>query len=283
MAETAVVRTTDGRELAFCQWGLADGHPLFYLHGTFGGRLARHVGGEYERNGLRVITYDRPGFGRSTRLRGRTIADAASDVARIADTLGLHSFGVLGVSGGGPYALAVAALLPDRVTRCATLVAGAPYDAEGLDFLDGMDDVTRADWQASVADGEDYLLEDYQAALESLDSFEAEPGDLSPEVHRMAVVAFRNGLAPGPGGYVDDCLAVVRPWGFDIADVAAPTQVMLARQDSSVPAAHGEWLVQHLPRGELLWVDGGHFGPREEAEEQLLAWVAGHPSNAADP
>ena len=204
-------------------------------------------------------------------------------MACIADTLGLHAFGVLGVSGGGPYALAVAALLPDRVTRCATLVAGAPYDAEGLDFFDGMDDATRADWQATVADGADYLLADYQATLEWLDAFEADPGDLSPEVHRMAVVAFRGGLAPGAGGYVDDGLAVVRPWGFEIAKVAAPTRVMLARQDSSVPAAHGEWLVQHLPRGGLVWVEGGYFGPRAEAEERLLAWVGGHPSNAADP
>ena len=278
MAETTVVGTADGREVACCQWGVADGSPLFFLHGTFGGRLARHVGGEYERNGLRVITYDRPGFGRSTRLPGRSVADAAGDVARIADTLGLKSFGVVGASGGGPYALAVAALLPDRVTRCATIVAGAPYDAAGLDFFDGMDEATRTDWQAMVADGEDYLLEDYQATLEWLDTLEAEPGDLSPDVHRMLVVAFQDGLAPGPGGYIDDCLAVVRPWGLNVGDVAAPTRVMLARQDSSVPAAHGEWLAQHLPRGELVWVDGGHFGPRPEPEEQLLAWVGGHPS-----
>jgi hypothetical protein len=102
---------------------------------TTGGRLARHVGGEYERNGLRVITYGRPGFGRSTRLPGRS-------VACIADTLGLGSFGVwsirrrpLRLGGGGA---AVAARLPDRVTRCATIVAGAPHDAEGLDFFDGL-------------------------------------------------------------------------------------------------------------------------------------------------
>jgi pimeloyl-ACP methyl ester carboxylesterase len=249
---------------------------LFFLHGAPGGRLLRHVGGEYERARLRVITYDRPGYGRSTRLPGRSVADAVEDMARIADSLGLGSFGVAGVSSGGPYALAVAALLPDRVTRCATIVAGAPYDAEGLDFFDGMDEATRADWQATVAGGEDHLLEDYKAVLGSLDSFEAEPGDLPPEVHRMLVAAFRDGLAAGPGGYVDDNLAVVRPWGFGIGEVAAPTRVMLAGQDSTVPAAHGEWLVQQLPHGELVWVDGGHFGPRLEAEEHLLEWVGGH-------
>jgi pimeloyl-ACP methyl ester carboxylesterase len=277
MAKTTVVGTTDGREVAFCQWGVADGRPVLFLHGTPGGRLLRHVNGEYERAGLRVITYDRPGYGRSTRLPDRSIAQAAGDVTRIADTLGLSSFGVAGVSGGGPYALALAALLPDRVTRCATIVSGAPYQAEGLDFFDGMDDATRADWRATVADGEDYLVGAYEGELEWLDSFAAEPGELPPEVHRMLVGAFRDALAPGPGGYVDDRLAELRPWGFAIGEVAAPTRVMLARQDSTVPAAHGAWLVHHLPRGELVWVDGGHLGPRLEAEEQLLAWVGGHP------
>jgi pimeloyl-ACP methyl ester carboxylesterase len=278
MVNTTVVRTADGREVTFCQWGLADGRPVFFLHGTPGGRLLRHVGGEYERTGLRVITYDRPGYGRSTRLPGRDIAHAAGDVARIADTLGLSSFGVVGVSGGGPYALAVAALLPDRVTRCATIVAGAPYGAEGLDFFDGMDEATRADWQARVAGGEGYLLESYTAMLGSLATFEAEPGDLPPEVHQMLVEAFRDGLAPGHDGYIDDCLAELRPYGFRIRDVAAPTRIMLARQDDSVPAGHGDWLMQHLPQGELVWVDGGHFGPRLKPEEHLLAWLGGQPA-----
>jgi pimeloyl-ACP methyl ester carboxylesterase len=275
IAHTAMARATDRRELAFCQWGLPDGRPVFFLHGTPGGRLLRHVNGEYERTGLRVITYDRPGYGHSTRLPGRSVAHAAGDVARIADTLGLGSFGVVGVSGGGPYALAVAALLPDRVTRCATIVSGAPYGAAGLDFFDGMDQETRADWPARLAGGEAYLLESYRSMLGSLARFEADPGDLPPAVHQMLVEGFRAGLAPGPGGYLDDCRAEVLPYGFRVGDVAAPTRVMLAREDGSVPASHGEWLVQHLPQGELVWVDGGHFGPRLEPEERLLAWVGG--------
>jgi pimeloyl-ACP methyl ester carboxylesterase len=210
-------------------------------------------------------------------LSASGLADLAGDVARIADTLGLDSFGVVGVSGGGPYALAVAALLPDRVTRCAAIVTGAPYGAEGLDFFDGMGQTAVADWQARVAGGEHYLLEAYKAALEWLEAFQTEPGELPPRVHRMLVEAFRDGLAAGPGGYVDDGLAELRPWGFPIGDVAAPTRVMLARQDGSVPAGHGQWLVQHLPRGELVWVDGGHFGPRLEPEEHLLAWAGDHP------
>jgi pimeloyl-ACP methyl ester carboxylesterase len=214
MINTTTVRTPDGREVTLCQWGLTDGRPVFFLHGTPGGRLLRHVSGEYERTGLRVITYDRPGYGRSTRLPGRSIAHAAGDVACIADALGLDSFGVVGVSGGGPYALGVAALVPDRVTWCATIVAGAPYDAEGLDFFDGMDEATRTDWQARVAGGEDYLLEDYTSMLGSLARFEAEPGDPPPEVHQMLVQAFHDGLAPGPGGYIDDCLAELRRMAF---------------------------------------------------------------------
>jgi pimeloyl-ACP methyl ester carboxylesterase len=95
----------------------------------------REVRGEYERCGVRVITYDRPGYGRSTRLKGRSVADAAGDVVAIADHLGLDQFGVIGVSGGGPHTLAVAAKAPERVTRCATIVTGAPYDADSLNYF----------------------------------------------------------------------------------------------------------------------------------------------------
>ena len=97
-----------------------------------------------------------------------------------------------------------------------------------------------------------------------------------PESDRtMLLEAFNESGRQGSAGYVDDCLSDGRDWGFSVEDIQAPTRIMLARDDTSVPAAHGEWLVRHLPNAELLWVDGGHFGPRQEPEMQLLNWV-GH-------
>jgi pimeloyl-ACP methyl ester carboxylesterase len=138
--DTAFVRTSDGRRLAFCEWGDPDGAALFYLHGVPGSRYLRHVGSAYADARLRVLTYDRPGYGLSDPAPGRSVADSAADVAAIADHLGLDRFPVAGVSMGGVHALAVAALLPDRVTRCVGLKALAPYGAHGLDFFAGMDD-----------------------------------------------------------------------------------------------------------------------------------------------
>jgi pimeloyl-ACP methyl ester carboxylesterase len=91
----------------------------------------------------------------------------------------------------------------------------------------------------------------------------------------MVVESLRAGLEAGPYGLFDDLFAEQAPWEFDLGDVLCPTKVMIAREDVNVPPAHGEWLVAHLPTAEAVWVDGNHFGPRDEPEEKLLAWLAG--------
>lgn len=270
---TRIVRTPDGRALAVCAWGDPDGAPIFWLHGTPGSRFLREPGDGYARNHLRVYTYDRPGYGLSTRVPGRSVADAAADIRAIADAFGLEQFGVAGVSGGSRPALAAAALLPDRVSRCATVVGSAPFTAEGLEFYDGMDDSAKNGWMHAVQ-GTAALEDDWR---EMMDWVEAGMPDLVvPEDDRtMLMEAFEESGRQGSAGYVDDCLADSRDWGLSVEDVQVPTRIMLARDDTSVPAAHGEWLLRHLPNAELIWVDGGHFGPRDEAERQLMTWV-GH-------
>src|SRR5437588_3877031 len=124
------VRTPEGRELAYVDSGPEDGAPVFLLHGTPGSRLTRYPDtAEYERRNLRVLTYDRPGYGRSQPDRGRAIASAAADIRSIADELGLGEFVTFGVSGGAPHSLACAALLADRVPRAAAMVTPAPSDS----------------------------------------------------------------------------------------------------------------------------------------------------------
>jgi len=271
---SSVARTADGRDLCFCEWGPEDGNPVFLLHGSPGSRYLHHVGGEYERNQVRAITYDRPGYGQSNRLPGRTMTHTADDVDAIADQLGLAQFAVVGVSAGGPHALAAAAGLPERVSRCATIVGTGPSDAPDLDMFAGMSEEDIAAWRCalegeSCPTGQFYLdLLDWAASL-------ADNEDIPEPDRAMLVEAYREGLIT-PYGVADDLAAALQPWAFDLADVRCQTRVMIAREDTSVPPAHGRWLAAHLPNAQEVWVDGGHLGPRDEPEEQLLAWLAEH-------
>jgi pimeloyl-ACP methyl ester carboxylesterase len=274
--QTSIVSTPDGRRLGVCTWGDPDGAPMFFLHGTPGSRFLREPGDGYLRNHLRVFTYDRPGYGVSTRAPGRRGADAAADVLAIADAFGLEQFGVAGVSGGSSPTLAAAALLPDRVSRCATIVGSAPFTAEGLNFYDGMSEQAREGWQ-HAEQGEAALEIDWRGFMDWVDAglpeLELEVSDY--EVRAMLMEAFVESGRQGSAGYIDDCLSDACDWGLSVEDVQVPTRIMLARDDMSVPEAHGKWLLRRLPNAELLWVDGGHFGPRDEAEMQLMTWV-GH-------
>lgn len=273
MQSANAVQTPDGRDLAFSEWGPPLGSPVFFLHGTPGSRYLRHVGGQYERTGVRVITYDRPGYGGSSRLAGRTVAQAAQDVATIAEHLALERFAVVGVSGGGPHALGTAAAMPDRVSRCATIVGAGPHDAEDLDVFAGMSDEELEEWRCAQQ-GEDCLIGEFYT--ESLDWVESlrELSGFPEQVRDMLVEGFREALAPGPYGMADDYAAQLKPWGFDMADVVCPTKVMIAKEDTSVPPAHGLWLAAHLTDAEIVWVEGGHLANREEPEERLMAWLA---------
>ncbi len=249
---------------------------MFVLHGTPGSRFLRHVepAGIYTDIGARVLTYDRPGYGLSTRFRGRRIVDAAADVAAIADAVGVEQFGVVGISGGAPCALAVAALLPERVTRCATVVGMAPINAAGLDFFAGMDERVQEEWRRDEA----ALVARWVELFGDLDAdADSSPGPWSDGMTDLEAImldeALRESVRQGSAGWLDDSLSLITDWGFPLEDVVAPTKLMQARKDFGTPAAHGEWLVSQLPDAELVWVDGDHFGPRAEPEMALLGWV----------
>lgn len=262
------------RELGVSLWGDPDGAPVFWLHGTPGSRRLRHDVDDYRAHRLWVCTYDRPGYGMSTRRPGRTVADAADDVRAIAAALGWDSFGVAGVSGGGAPALAVAAQLPTRVSRCAAVVVPGPATAPDLDFLAGMDEESRESWEKAIRNDAVALEAEWEEAVAWF--ADGMPGiEVSDQVRRMLGETLDTAGPHGVGGFVDDLTSLVRDWGFRVEDVAAPTRIMLARDDTSVPAAHGEWLVKHLPNGKLIWVDGDHFGPRALPEMELMRWV-GH-------
>jgi pimeloyl-ACP methyl ester carboxylesterase len=283
--------TPDGRELAFAIWGDPSGFPVLSLHGTPGSRLNRWPNEELYRGlGVCLVTHDRAGYGRSARRRGRSVADAVDDVVALADHLGFERFGVMGGSGGGPHVLACAALLPDRVVRATCLVGVAPLGSPGLEqeeWIDGMDPENVKEFGWALA-GEDVLaveLDREHAAMRErvaadpttvLGDFELSDSDRAqlarPEVMQVIRESSAEEAVNGVWGWVDDDLAFVRPWGFDVGKIAVPVLVWYGSSDVLVPPAHGEWLAENVP-GCLVKVDdvAGHMGsdPEQEIAENM--------------
>ena len=238
-----------------------------------------------------MITYDRPGYGRSTRHPGRRVVDAANDVATIAEALGLTRFAVYGGSGGAPHALACAALLPDRVTRCASVVGPAPFGRGGLSqegWFDGMveGNVREAGWALA---GEDTLRPELEReAREMLANFdtgvenplgqdyELSSQDLDVmrrgEIRAMLAASIREGIGRTVDGDVDDGLAFIRPWGFELSRITVPVAVWYGPHDTLVPSGHGKWLARTIPGAEAVRLDGGHFAIYDKLSD-LLAWL----------
>ena len=260
---------SDGRALAYAEWGDPDGFPVFSLHGTPGSRLGRHYDeSAYVDAGARVITYDRPGYGGSERHPARRVVDCVDDVRAIADHLGIDHFAVIGGSGGGPHALAVAARLPGRVTRATCAVGIVPYETENFDFFAGMDpnNVKEFGW---ALEGETVLMPELEReAAEVLERVAVDPSKLISDdwdlseadraelarkerhdiIRQWTSEAFRNGV----WGWVDDDLCFLKPWGVDVAEVGVPTRVIYGVSDVLVPLQHGEWLAHNVPGAEVV-------------------------------
>jgi pimeloyl-ACP methyl ester carboxylesterase len=272
------VITTDGRVLALEEWGDPSGRPVLYLHGTPLSRLARHPDDAmFRRRGIRLITYDRPGYGNSSPLRDRRVADAASDVAAIADFLGLRRFQVFGVSGGAPHALACAALLPGRVNRVAGLACPAPFDAVGLDWHVGLIEMNHAE-AVAAAQGRDVLEAHVKATLAAdlpalLPDIE-QPVLSRPEIRAMISASYAEGMRPGLDGALDDTMALYAlPWGFDLATITVPVYLWHGGLDTLVPATHSRWLAERIPGVVLVTApDVGHAG-HFDATPAMLDWL----------
>jgi pimeloyl-ACP methyl ester carboxylesterase len=281
------LQTPDGRTLAYATWGEPDGFPVLALHGTPGCRLNRWPKDEvYIRNGVHLVTHDRAGYGRSDRNRGRTVADEAGDVAALADELGLDRFGVIGGSGGGPHVLACAALLPDRVVRAACVVGVAPFGSAGLDedeWLAGMDpqNVKEFNWARAGEDvlvpelerehreAEERVAEDPSRLLEGFELSESDRAEMArPEAMQVIRESTFEEAVNGVGGWADDDLAFLEPWGFDVAAISVPVLIRYGLTDVLVPPAHGEWLAANVP-GCIVDVSesAGHLGA--DPEEQI--------------
>jgi pimeloyl-ACP methyl ester carboxylesterase len=290
------VQTTDGRVLAVEEAGDPAGRPVLVQGGTPGSRLlyGPHARDAAER-GLRLIGYDRPGYGGSSPRPGRTVADCVGDVRAICADLGIDRLAMWGASGGGPHVLACAALLPDLVVAAATLASLAPFDADGLDYFDGMapenvDDIVLylTDETAARAktdrDRAEILDEAPGDPADSADSAE-EFGPVLPPVDVAAMegglgdffaTAMRDGLAPGSEGWWEDN-CVLRPWGFSLSDITVPVLLLHGRQDIFVPFGHGQWLAEHIPGVKpLLLDDDGHLSLLQNRVPEVHWWLSDH-------
>lgn len=278
--------TPDGRTLAYELGGDPDGMPVVYEHGVPGSRLRQPLEpGLWERLGVRAVVYDRPGYGGSSRLAGRSVADCVPDVAALADELGLERFCVVGVSGGGPHALAVAALLPERVASAALVVPAAPVLDEEVDELIP---VNRASYERARAHGAAAIAEQVLPLREQV---LADPvgtigallgGDAvqalkrtAPDAVERAAAAIVEGLRPGPEGWIDDSVAIELEWGFEPGPVRCPVSVWLAAEDTATPPTAVLRLAEAIGAGRVEeWRGAGHLASALHEEEVLADLLA---------
>jgi pimeloyl-ACP methyl ester carboxylesterase len=282
------VRTPDGRALQVQEAGARDGAPVLFHHGTPMSRLIYRGWDEIARaQGVRFLAYDRPGYGLSDRLPERDIAACAADVRTIAGALGIDALGVIGLSGGGPHAIACAALLEDLVPRVVSLAAVAPFAAPGLDWF--------ADTGASNVEETQLFLSDRAAARVAFEADMAELATMTPEENRTRYASIYSdrdlrcmegefgafldastklGLEHQIDGPWDDEYAFVAvEWGFDLATIRTPLRLRQGRQDLMVPYAHGAWLAAHIPSAEpLLSETDSHLSLLDHLAEDL-AWL----------
>jgi pimeloyl-ACP methyl ester carboxylesterase len=271
--------------------GPSDGPVILCHHGTpaAGGPLPSWVTDAAAR-GARFVCYDRPGYGDSTPVPGRTVADAASDSAAIMDALGVRRFTTWGISGGGPHALACAALLPDRVVAAASLAGVAPFDADGLNYFRGMGAGNLVEFGLTMAGRqhiESFAREEAEQMLgatpeqitEQLSTLVSPPDRtvLTGPIGEYMTSILPTTFANGAGGWVDDDFAFLWPFGFELNAITVPILIVHGRQDRFVPVAHGEWLAGVIPGAEVRIADDeGHLTLMVNRVSDVHDWLLAH-------
>jgi pimeloyl-ACP methyl ester carboxylesterase len=222
---------------------------------------------------MRLVTYSRAGYDDSTRHPGRTVVEVVGDIETVADELELDRFYVAGWSGGGPHALATGARLPQRVLGVLAIASVAPYPADGLEWMAGMGEQNIEEFGLALRgesalrpylDKEAVGLREVDAAgvIEALTTLlpEADRAVLTDEFGEDVAAQLRGG-AKYVDGQLDDDLAFIKPWGFDLAELQdVPTFIWQGGDDLMVPFAHGEWLAARLPNATVHLEQGeGHL------------------------
>jgi pimeloyl-ACP methyl ester carboxylesterase len=271
--ETRTISVGRERDVCLEMAGDPQGSPILVHNGT---PNSRHLYGRWiadaAEKGIRLISYDRPGYGGSTADPGHTVASGAQDVRAIAEALGLDRLGIWGISGGGPYALGCAALLPDMAVAVAVLASLAPHGKEGFDYFAGMGELNaediklffsdreaarrkaHQDWEEFMAATPEQLAEGIKSLLSPVDA-QALTGELAQWLADSA----HDGLAAGEQGWWDDGVSHLTGWGFDLEDIQVPVKIWHGRQDRFIPVQHGQWLAANVPGAAADISDDGHL------------------------
>lgn len=258
--------------LSYAEYGDPAGNPVFYFHGFPGSRFeAQAVDTVASQQGLRIIAADRPGSGLSDFQPGRLISDWPTDVVELADSLGIGQFAVLGVSGGGPYALVCAAKIPQRLTAITVVCSLAPPDIAGI--AEGMTRFPRSvlflsrwlPWGARLL---------YSLMVRTI---QRDPERLLARLAKMASVAdqkalnqygvrqalstsFREAVRDGTEGGLRELYLYTHPWGFRLEDISIPVQLWQGELDTTTPARMGHYLSHSLPNCQArFYPDEGHY------------------------
>ncbi len=281
------LRLADGRALAVTEAGTPDGRPVIYLHGAIGAPLqcGGDLAGAIETLGLRLVLPQRPGFGASDSQPGRTLLDFATDLEQLADRLGLGRFAVVGVSAGGPYAMAAAHRLGDRLSAAAVVSSLSPLCAPAR--VPGLPNRIRLPLRALAAapgpaarlgDAAVSVIARHPSLLRRAMAFGVPAGDrrhIAQSAHDFHA-AFLAATAGGVAGLIEDHRVTSRPWGFPLREVECEMHVWHGMADVFVPADHALHLVAGLPRCRAWFDPGeGHFFFRRRAGEILSQLVAG--------
>jgi pimeloyl-ACP methyl ester carboxylesterase len=282
MPATRDIRLGDDRVLRAHDSGGSGALTILWHHGSpQTGTLLPPLLEAATRRGIRLVSYARPSYGGSTPRPGRDVASAAHDVASIADALGIERFAVMGASGGGPHALACAALLPDRVVGSVCLATPAPFQA-GIDWFAGM---TGGGPSLRAAEaGRDARTEYERTAEFDPESFTERDWDaLNGPWTSLGDDAGASIEAGGAAGVIDDDLAFVGPWGFDPSAIAAPVLLVHGGMDRIIPVSHSRWLVEQLPWAELWYRPrDGHISILD-AVPLAMDWLLGHVRHGQHP
>lgn len=282
----SLLRLKDGRQLTYAQYGDPNGKPVFFIQGTPSSRLLRPDEEITRLLGVRLVVFDRPGFGLSDYQPNRTLKDFPNDLAELADALGIERFAIVGISGGGPYTAATAYALPNRVTTAALVSAGGPADAPHA--MDGIAPMRRIG----------YYIARYAPALlvpllwltnnpqRNPTKFFAQytahnpPSDQAlfaqPEFRAMMMANYSEATRQGLRGFARELWIVARPWDFRLEDICVPVLIWHGDADNSTPISMARYVASKIPNCRAIYLPNeGHLFLFKRWREILSALVVG--------